>query len=159
MISNTYASTILKCVCGANSGNAMAFPSEVYLGLCTNEPRATDGYITGEPSVEGYERKLVGGSNAPTKYFDLAKTEGGTSVTIEGVIANKTEIQFRTIRANAGVMNYFFLSKSKTEPTAIMWGKLTGDITTTGISTNTVPVFFENELQISLDVPLNQEEA
>lgn len=142
MISQTYASKILNAMFGVS--DSISLPTTLYLGLCANEPTASTGAVTGEPTAEGYARKAVGGSSA-TKLFGTASG---------GKITNSSEIQFPTVREAAGVQNYFFISDSPTG-NAIAWGTLSGYITTTGITENTVPTFFAGELDFSLDVDLS----
>lgn len=140
MISNTYANKILNVMCGV--ADNLSLPANLYLGLCSGEPLASTGAVTGEPTfAPSYSRVLVGGSNG-IKHFGNASN---------GVIANNTEIQFKTAREEFGSMNYFFLSESKTGD-AIMWGEITGGV---NIGAETVPTFYEGELRISLDVALN----
>lgn len=141
MISQVYANKILNAMFGIS--DTVSLPSAIYIGLCTNEPNASTGAVSGEPTATGYARKAVGGSSK-TKLFGSA--DGGK-------IANNAEVQFSTVRAAAGVMNYFFLSES-VDGVAFAWGTLSGEITTTGIGENTVPTFFAGELEFSIDVAL-----
>lgn len=139
MISNTYANKILNVMCGV--ADNLSIPANLYLGLCSGEPVASNGAITGEPTAASYSRIVVGGSSG-TKHFGQASG---------GIISNSEEIQFKTAREDFGTMNYFFLAESQTGP-AIMWGEISGGVT---IGADTVPTFYEGELRISLDVALN----
>lgn len=139
MISQTYANKILNAMFGVS--DAISLPTTLYLGLCANEPNASTGAVTGEPTAEGYARKAVGGSSA-TKLFGSASG---------GKITNTSEIQFATVRADAGKQNYFFISDSASG-NAIAWGTLSGDITTSGITQNSVPTFFAGELEFTIGV-------
>ena len=145
MISQTYASKILNAMFGVS--DAISLPTNLYLGLCANEPNAQTGAVTGEPTAEGYTRKIVGGSSGE-KHF-------GTS-SASGRITNSKEIQFNTVRGDAGKQNYFFISDSE-KGNAIAWGALDAecDIVTTGIGANTVPTFFEGELVFTIDVAIS----
>lgn len=141
MISNTYANKILTTLCGVT--DQMSIPSKLYLGLCSDAPNASTGVVSTEPTVPSYARVIVGGSdNNVEKYFGDASG---------GVITNSKEIQFKTAREDWGTMNYFLLSDTATGA-AIMWGEITDGVT---IGRDTVPVFYEGDLKISLDVALS----
>lgn len=143
MISNVYANKILNLMCGVLTN--MTFPSTVYLGLASEEPDSYNGTVRGEPTaVPSYSRTIVGGTNA-TNSFGSADF---------GKITNNKEIQFKTARQDWGTMKYFFLSESATGA-AFCWGDINnGDGVFVGELT--VPTFYEGDLQISLDVPLNE---
>jgi hypothetical protein len=120
MISKTYASKILNMLTGASSTNILEDPSVVHLGLCANEPDATNGSLANaaEPtSVASYERKIVGGSDQTvTRLF-------GSSAN-SGVVKNSKEIQMKTAReAYPNKMNYWFLSAGPTG-NAYIWGRI-----------------------------------
>jgi hypothetical protein len=140
MISNTYANKILNHLCGMPE--SLGQPDALYLGLCSEEPAATNGAVTGQPDAPSYARVIVGGRNY-TNHFDGAD---------QGKITNSKEIQFKTARTAWGEMKYFFLSTSATG-NAIMWGEINNGNGVT-IGDETVPTFYEGELTISLDVPL-----
>lgn len=140
MISNTYANKVLNLICGITDG--LSLPSKLYLGLSSSAPDSSTGEVTGEPTANSYARVVVGGSTAESKKFGNAAG---------GVIKNAAEIQFLTAREAWGEMTYFFLSESPTG-NAILWGEIPNGIT---VQAETVPVLYENDLQISLDVPLS----
>lgn len=140
MISNSYANKILNLICGVS--DALQLPSTMYLGLCSAEPNASTGAITGEPTAASYERVPIGGStNGLKKYFGSASG---------GIISNAEEIKFNVARESFGTMNYFFLSESASG-NAILWGAITGGVT---INAETVPVFYEGDLKASIDVEI-----
>ena len=139
MISNAYANKILNLVCGVSDN--LTLPTNLYLGLSSTAPNSSTGAVTGEPTSDSYARTVVGGSASSIKSFESASG---------GIIANKTEIQFKTAREAWGAMNYFFLSESATG-NAILWGEITGGV---NVAVETVPTFYEGELKISLDVAL-----
>lgn len=142
MVSQTHANKLLNVTCGVSD---ITLPSTVYLGLCANEPAATNGAVTGEPTVDSYERKLVGGSTAHTRLF---------SAGAGGVITNGAEIQMKTAReAYGATMHYFFLSESASG-NAILWGKINGDTGLT-VGAESVPTFYEGQLKASIDVALS----
>lgn len=175
MISNSCASNILNFICGVKDN--MTIPEKVYLGLCSEMPSSA-GAITGEPytnpnvidengqaKTTTYARVLVSGTEMQPKRFGLASN---------GKISNSEEIQFKACRkVPFGKMNYFFLSTSQAGGSAFLWGELIkkdedGKIITdekgnpvigVDVEAETVPVFYEGELQASIDVPLNEEEA
>ena len=144
MISNAYANKILNLLCGVS--DSLTLPTTLYLGLSGSAPNTSTGAIpttNGEPTAASYARTAVGGSSSSPKSFGSASA---------GVIKNSIEIQFKTAREAWGKMNYFFLSDSATGA-AIMWGEINNGNGVT-ISEETVPTFYENELKISLDMPL-----
>lgn len=125
--------------------NAVPRPNFVYIGLCQNEPNASTGAITGEPTAASYEREIVGGLTADTQSFGSASG---------GVITNNAEIRMHSAReawsTAEAPMNYWFLSTS-TSGAAFLWGELTTPMV---IGANTAPTFYEGELKASVDVPL-----
>lgn len=144
-ISQTYANTLLNVALGYS--DAASLPDYLYLGICSEIPDAASGAVTGEPTAESYERKVVGGKNAPAKCFGSATG---------GIIANNQEIQMATARESWGTMNYWFVSPS-TVGNAILWGVLKdAEEGTQGITIGekTVPVFYEGDLKASIDVEL-----
>ena len=150
MISQEYANELLKHICGVSDSS---MPQSLYLGLCTDEPSSVNGTVTGEPSPTNspsYSRKIVGGSLSSSKsYFGNASN---------GIIKNTEEIQFNVCRevGGWGKMNYFFLSKTA-DGAAIMWGTIKDKTGNTGVTITyeTVPVFYKEALQASIDVPLS----
>lgn len=142
MISNTYANKILDLLCGVRDN--LSLPNKLYLGLSSSEPNTSTGTVGGEPTAASYERIIVGGNDIDTSLKAFGTAAGG-------VIENKIEIQFKTARESWGTMNYFFLTDSATNTSAILWGQITGGVT---VAAETVPTFFEGELRISLDMPL-----
>ena len=145
MISNYFANNILNTMCGVS--DSFSIPDTVYLGLSSSEPDPSTGEVTGEPTAASYARVAVGGLNKNSKF-------GSASY---GKITNKEEIQFRTAREAWGQMNYFFLSSGATPGinNAFLWGYIK-DGAGINIPFETVPTFYEGDLQISLDVPLNE---
>lgn len=148
MISNTYATKILKVMTGVSDSLPRA--NYVYIGLSTTEPNAATGLVSGEPSAASYSRKIVGGKEHSETYF-------GSNT--GGVITNLQEIQFKTARQawtdGTTKLKYWFLSESATG-VATIWGVIKDVDGTEGIfvEENTVPTFYENELKASIDVPL-----
>lgn len=135
MISKVHASTLLDATVG---NAAISKPSALYLGLCSSEPNHDTGAVNSEPTATSYERKNVTGMFA---------TASG------GIVKNRQEIQFKTAREAFGTMNYWFLSTGPSGA-ALLWGSINdGDGVTIGAET--VPVFYENELRASIDVPLS----
>lgn len=132
MISNAYANTLLKQMTG-----------NMYLGLCSTEPNASTGAVTGEPSSSYYARVQLSASDFNTN---------------GGVITNAKELKFNTARESFGEMKYFFVASSSTKGSAAnWWGRLldaSGQPTSITIGENTVPVFYEGDLRASIDVPL-----
>ena len=147
MISNVYANKILNLMCGASIN--ITFPGTVYLGLSASAPDSYSGAVTGEPTAASYSRTIVGGTNA-TNSFGEAEY---------GKITNNKEIQFKTAREAWGHMYYFFLSESA-KGAAFLWGVIKkedeeGNVEEgINIPAETVPTFYEGDLVISLDVPL-----
>ena len=148
MISKNFASDLLNLICGVS--NDVSMPKDLYLGLCSDEPDATTGAITGEPAIDntgattGYQRQLVGGSNNEKDFSDSIGT---------GVISNSKEIHLNVANSNWGQMNYFFLSESESG-NAILWGTINGDAGVQ-IPANHVPVFKKGYLKISIDTALS----
>lgn len=132
MISNNYANTLLK-----------QMTSNMYLGLCSEEPNASTGAVTSEPTSSYYARVALSASDFST---------GG------GIITNAKELKFNTAREALGEMKYFFVASSATKGTAAnWWGRLldaSGQPTSITIGENTVPVFYEGDLRASIDVAL-----
>lgn len=176
MISKTYSNKILNTLLGTTTTQLTA-PDYVYLGLCANEPNHEDGAVkasgtyTGANEPDGkiedddkhvyYARKLVGGRAATTsQYFSVAGTSkmAGQTEAIKGVIFNTEEIQMPTARAAyPEKMNYWFLSTSSTiGEAAFLWGKIKDADGNEGITIGaaTVPTFYEEQLQASIDVEL-----
>ena len=150
MISNAYAKKILEVMFG--SSKSIEAPTETYLGICSSEPNASTGAVTGEPSAPSYARTVVseileGGGEIKSKF---GKATGG-------IITNKEEIQMKIARTAWGTMNYFFISESATGP-AIIWGKLLNKEGVQGVTIGeeTVPVFYDGDLKASIDVELSQ---
>lgn len=150
MISNAYANKILNMLTGVK--DEIVMPQYVYLGLSETEPSKSTGTVTGEPTVNSYERKIVGGSSG-TKHF----IDDNNNCASGGIITNKKEIQLKTAREAYGKkMNYWFLSDSKTGA-ANIWGTINevdGVINGIEVGANTVPTFYEYELKASIDVEL-----
>lgn len=178
MISQNFANTILNSlfnVYGKDKngstmpdGHFFKKPNQVFLGLCANEPIASDGSLTqaGEPNGKDkqypyYERKEISGkitsegSGSSTTWSQAIQHFGQAD---GGIIMNSAEIQFITARhAIEDKMNYWFLSDSKTG-NAFLWGEITNVDGTQGIqiTENTVPTFYPGELKASLDVALTE---
>ena len=149
MISNAYADKILNAIVGKE--DSISRPQYVYLGLCKNEPNASSGVVTGEPTAASYERKKVGGSSNSEQFG----TASG------GKISNSGEIQMKVARTSWGEgddkMMWWFLSDSGVKGSAaIIWGELYDIEGNHGvdIGMNTVPTFYENQLRASIDVEL-----
>lgn len=142
-ISHTEANAYLNTRFGIN--DTLSRPNYVYIGLCQNEPDASTGAVTGEPTAESYQREIVGGANADTQSFSTASG---------GVITNGAEIRMHSAReawsTAEAPMNYWFLSTSTTG-NAFLWGELTTPMV---IAANTAPTFYEGDLKASVDVPL-----
>lgn len=116
MISNTYSNKVLNALMGVSSFTSL---SNVYLGLCENEPDVATGSLANaaEPtSVASYERKMVSGTgSSSSKYFSSA---------VSGIIKNNEEIQLKTAREDyPGKINYWFLSETSSG-SAYMWGRI-----------------------------------
>ena len=150
MISQDKAAQILSALTGRSTMERL---TNVYLGLSATEPKASDGEVTGEPTAEAaasYARRLVGGTNSGNDNA-FANAPAG------GIIKNSKEIQMAAARQEWGKMNYWFLSSSQGRGTnAFLWGDLYNTDGTKGVQINaeTVPVFYENQLQASIDVSL-----
>lgn len=149
MITTTYANYILNVLFGIS--DSLNVPSYVYLGFSSTEPQADGTGIT-EPSAESYARVLISGK-------ETSATERKFTTATGGIISNSKEILFTAARESWGVLPYWFLSTSNatgtTGATVILSGELTGKIATTGVDAETVPVFYEGELQASIDVDLS----
>ena len=151
MISQTKASQYLNYLTGRTNLTA---PDTVYLGICTDQPGAADGTITGEPTADSYERKKVFEEISSTKFNTFfAESEGG-------IIENSKEIQMATARQAWGTHYWWFLSESE-KGNAYLWGELKHLDKTTqelvpGLTVNeeTVPVFYAGDLKASIDVAL-----
>lgn len=148
MISQSKNNAILNALTGKATLNA---PTSVYLGLCVTEPNAATGALIDEPSFNtSYERKMLHGPN----FANLFESAVG------GTIKNAKEIQMTTMREDQGTMYYWFLSESSTG-NAYLWGdlyRLTEDgskVAGVTIAAETVPVFYEGQLQASIDVALS----
>lgn len=148
MISQSKASELLNYLVGGTSLNSM---TSVYLGICTNEPAHADGTITGEPTAESYARAPIYAMSSNVVVTDVFDTAAN------GVVSNVKDIQMQAAREDWGTMYYWFLSVSKTEGKAFLWGKLRNKEGVEGvtISEETVPVFYQNQLKASIDVPLD----
>lgn len=150
MISQTKATQLLNALTGRAQVDRMA---TVYLGLSATEPVHATGEVNGEPTAEvapSYARRMVGGTNAGNDNAFASAPSGG-------IIKNSKEIQMAAARQEWGKMNYWFLSSSQGRGTeAFLWGKLYNTDGTEGVQINaeTVPVFYENQLQASIDVAL-----
>lgn len=149
MITTAYANKILGVLFGLS--DSLALPDYVYLGFSSTEPKADGSGIT-EPSAESYKRVLVSGNKT-------SATEKKFTTATDGVIKNTSEIICSTARESWGVLPYWFLSTSSTTgitgSNIILTGNLTGKIATEGVAAETVPVFYEGELQASIDVDLS----
>lgn len=180
MISNDYASKILNTLLTITGTGVeqIAPPKAVYLGLCNAKPNddgslpsgsEPDGKMTSDNTKYYYKRKFVSGvinegkeNEEKVQLFSAAQG---------GIISNSSEIQMVTAReAYPATMNYWFLSTSSTiGEKAFLWGEIytkdpdTGDyivdlegnkVVGITIDKNTVPTFYEGELQASIDVNL-----
>ena len=151
MISQDKAKQYLNSLTGRAAVERM---TTVYLGLSATEPVHANGEVNGEPTAEAapsYARRLVGGSNATGDNNAFASDPSG------GIIRNSKEIQMAAARQEWGKMNYWFLSSSQGRGTnAFLWGKMYNTDGTLGVQINaeTVPVFYEGQLQTSIDVAL-----
>ncbi len=146
MISQTEVNSFLNLEAGLSDSPSL--PTYVYLGLSSSEPDHATGKVEGEPTAESYERKIVGGSSASTlQSFSAASG---------GIITNSKEIQMKTAREAWGTMKYWFLAKSA-GGNATIWGLIKDTDGNEGITidANTVPTFYEGQLQASIDVPLS----
>lgn len=141
MIPQSTVNDIINAMTGKTSYTA---PKTVYLGYCANEPNAVTGAVTGEPSSEYYARLEVRNS-----YETFIGDAAG------GVVKNSREIRMPVAREDYGTHYYWFLADSKTGP-CFLYGDLYNKNGTKGqaIGLETVPVFYENQLQASIDVPL-----
>lgn len=175
MISNVKANSILNAL---TRQSTLVNPTNLYLGLCFTKPKAYDGEINDEVAAyldtnpdekTGYERVHVYEYNAKAaaavkQYFCEAGTitkEDGNKV--HGVIQNNEEIQFKTAKhawsTSDNKIMYWFLSDSKAG-NAFIWGEITDASDETGatkgivVGANTVPTFYEGQLQASIDVAL-----
>lgn len=146
MISANYADKILTAIAGVSDN--ISRPANVYLGICITEPNAITGAVSDEPSANSYERKKVGGSSLSTQCFGSASG---------GIIKNSIEIQMKTARESWGKNYYWFLSDSESGA-ANIWGELKDRDGVHGvtITAETVPTFYENTLQASIDVPITE---
>jgi hypothetical protein len=90
---------------------------------------------------------------------ETSDTERKFNATLSGTIKNAKEIICATARESWGKLPYWFLAtssdKSSGSSAIILSGDLTGTIATTGVAAETVPVFYESDLQLSIDVDLN----
>lgn len=117
MISKSKASDILNWLFGTSDNN-LSSAGALYIGLCKNTiPESGALNSAGEPSHSSYTRTEIKSSSATTNSFFA-------SISNSYEIVNTKEIKFDTAQEDWGLMNYWFLtdSKTKNQGNAILWG-------------------------------------
>lgn len=102
---DTYANNVLNYLMAKT--DSLTPPAAVYIGLCTNDPEASDGSIT-ELSGGGYHRVMI--SQRDEVYPDVINRASGS----DRMIQNVKQINWTKATANWERVNGFFLSSSPT---------------------------------------------